>query len=244
MKTEQNKECTKNLVIPAGTTKIGDGAFRNCEEMESVVIPDGVREIGLCAFAGCNNLKTITFPKGIKKIWAGAFDEVNNLREINYAGSKEDWASFVKESGLDISIDSCVAKCTDGEMVLEGSTYFSYKEVKEDNYIVIPEGVTSIEGNEFSGSEYDYIESLTIPKSVKCIGANAFNRWLCEINYAGTKEEWNLINEEALSDYDFYSLVIKCKDGEIYLTGRSADSEENPEDYKRLVDESGVLNDF
>ena len=131
MKIEQHNKSAKNLVIPTGTTNIDDGAFRNYVELGGVVIPDGVREIGICAFAGCKNLKTITFPKSIKLIWAGAFDDVNNLREINYAGSKEEWASFVKETGLDITVDSCVVKCADGEIVLEGRIYCP-KEVTEE----------------------------------------------------------------------------------------------------------------
>ena len=133
MKIEQYNKSTKNLVIPTGTTNIDDGAFRNYVELGGVVIPDGVREIGICAFAGCKNLKTITFPKSIKLIWAGAFDDVNNLREINYAGSKEEWASFVKETGLDITVDSCVVKCADGEIVLEGRIYCP-KENSEEEY--------------------------------------------------------------------------------------------------------------
>ena len=131
MKEEQNDKCAKNLVVPAGTTSIDDGAFRNCVELESVVFPDEVREIGICAFAGCKNLKAITFPKNINKIWAGAFDDVNNLHEINYAGSKEEWTSFVKASGLDITTDSCGVKCTDGEIVREGRIYCP-KEMTEE----------------------------------------------------------------------------------------------------------------
>ena len=43
----------REVVIPEGYTKIGDGAFRYCASLEKVVIPDSVTEIGEGAFRGC-----------------------------------------------------------------------------------------------------------------------------------------------------------------------------------------------
>ena len=237
MKKDQYK-CIKDVILTTGIAEVKDNEFRDCLELESIVIPEGVTEIGWFAFAGCANLKSVTLPKSIRIIGIDAFDQ--SLQEINYAGTKEEW----NRANFDLFFDSCVVKCEDGEIVIEGSTCCSDKEIDEDKRIVIPEGITSIEADAFSGSEYGYIESITIPSSVKSIGENAFNRWLRVIHYAGTKEEWNLINEETLSEYDFYSLLIKCKNGEIYLNGRSASPEENPEDYKRLIDEYHLWNDF
>ncbi|MBR5045003.1 MAG: leucine-rich repeat protein, partial [Clostridia bacterium] len=44
------------VVIPAGVTSIGGGAFADCTELTSVVIGDNVEVIGTEAFANCSNL--------------------------------------------------------------------------------------------------------------------------------------------------------------------------------------------
>nr|WP_243154294.1 leucine-rich repeat domain-containing protein [Pseudoflavonifractor sp. 60] len=41
-----------SVTIPAGVTKIGDGAFSDCQSLTSVTIPVGVTEIGKDVFMG------------------------------------------------------------------------------------------------------------------------------------------------------------------------------------------------
>ncbi|MDR0791624.1 MAG: leucine-rich repeat protein [Methanomassiliicoccaceae archaeon] len=48
--------------IPFGITKIGDGAFKDAENLTSVTIPSSVKEIGADAFKGCTNLTVIAMP--------------------------------------------------------------------------------------------------------------------------------------------------------------------------------------
>ena len=55
MKTEQDNECVKNLVLPTGTTAIKDNEFRDCLDLERDVILEGVTEIGLFTFEDCAN---------------------------------------------------------------------------------------------------------------------------------------------------------------------------------------------
>ena len=47
-------------VIPSGVTKIGDGAFSGCIDLQSVTIPASVETIGAGAFSACSNLSEIT----------------------------------------------------------------------------------------------------------------------------------------------------------------------------------------
>lgn len=46
----------KNVTIPDGVTRIGDGAFSRCA-VESITIPDSVTSIGKWAFEGCTGLR-------------------------------------------------------------------------------------------------------------------------------------------------------------------------------------------
>ena len=48
-----NDVLVTNLVIPEGTTKIGNSAFCNCTSLTSITIPDSVTSIHYSAFSGC-----------------------------------------------------------------------------------------------------------------------------------------------------------------------------------------------
>ena len=45
-----------NVVIPAGVTSIGGGAFSDCTSLTSIEIPNSVKIIGSGAFRGCTSL--------------------------------------------------------------------------------------------------------------------------------------------------------------------------------------------
>ena len=49
----------KNTIIPSDVTRIGNNAFRACDELTSVTIPSGVTHIGDYAFLGCWGLTEI-----------------------------------------------------------------------------------------------------------------------------------------------------------------------------------------
>jgi len=60
--------------------KIGEGAFKDCENLLIVNIEEGVTEIQKEAFAGCTALQKINFPSTISNISATAFNNCpNNL---------------------------------------------------------------------------------------------------------------------------------------------------------------------
>ena len=58
----------KEVIIPAGTTKIGNYMFEGCTKLEKVVIPDSVTIIGAKAFYGCTSLKEINIPDTVVQI--------------------------------------------------------------------------------------------------------------------------------------------------------------------------------
>ena len=62
-----------DLVIPDGTTKIGNNVFFYNKQLKSVVIPNSVESIGYEAFYHCENLESITIGNGVKNIGYGAF---------------------------------------------------------------------------------------------------------------------------------------------------------------------------
>ena len=61
------------LEIPDGVEKIGNDAFRSCNNLESVKLPDSINIIGAYAFDYCTSLTSIKIPDGVNIIGAGAF---------------------------------------------------------------------------------------------------------------------------------------------------------------------------
>lgn len=69
-----------SVTIPAGVTKIGDNAFRECADITEVIFPDSVTEIGEYAFAYCKNLEKFYIPHNVKKIGHFAFAYCTGLK--------------------------------------------------------------------------------------------------------------------------------------------------------------------
>lgn len=72
----------KNTSIPNSVTKIGWGAFYDCDGLTSITIPNSVTEIGRGAFYDCNGLTNITIPNSVTEIGKGAFWGCTNLKTI------------------------------------------------------------------------------------------------------------------------------------------------------------------
>lgn len=124
---EADRDTVTEIVIPEGTTKIGDNAFSGCTALTSLTIPDGVTSIGdnafiACsvlspliipnsvesigeyAFSGCESLQALIIPEGVKSIGEGAFQRGVTLSSMTIPSS-------VTSIG-DIAFDGCPATCS------------------------------------------------------------------------------------------------------------------------------------
>ncbi len=75
-----------SVIIPDIVTAIGDGAFKDRDELIGVTIPDSVISIGDGAFEDCENLKSITIPDSVISIGDGAFYNCPSLESNEYEG--------------------------------------------------------------------------------------------------------------------------------------------------------------
>ena len=72
------------------SAKIGNAAFRWCDNLKSVVFWKDVDELGESAFEGCKNLEEIVFKSTLKKIGKKAFSTCYNIKRITIPVSVEE----------------------------------------------------------------------------------------------------------------------------------------------------------
>lgn len=77
-----NNERVTDIVIPEGTTRIGDYAFKGFSGITGVVIPDSVTSIGIYAFDSCECLRTVTLGLGITEIGDYLFTGCSSLSSL------------------------------------------------------------------------------------------------------------------------------------------------------------------
>lgn len=84
----------KNIVIPYGITKIGNGAFANANGLMKIKIPNTVKEIGHHAFFCCRNLRTIQIPTSVTKLCCFCFGHCKKLRSVKIPNSVTEIESY------------------------------------------------------------------------------------------------------------------------------------------------------
>ena len=92
----------KHLDLSEGIEEIGEGAFRECTDLESVLIPWTVRKIGREAFAGCTSLKDVYICEAAE-IQADVFRDCVSIQKffIPYGTLMIDQNAFRRCTGLE-----------------------------------------------------------------------------------------------------------------------------------------------
>jgi uncharacterized repeat protein (TIGR02543 family) len=193
--------CDGTVVIPAGVTRIGDGAFQG--PLTSITIPATVTSIGDYAFAGSyltsitfaqgsqltsigssafsstSALTSITIPATVISIGAYAFSYATALTSINIPASVTDIGiiAFANACSLtSITVDSGNQNYTSANGVLfnkAATTLIQYPLSKSDPSYSIPATVTSI-GEQAFAYPAAFLTSIAIPASVTSIEDAAF----------------------------------------------------------------------
>ena len=91
-----NGTLIKDLVIPAGVTRIGYVAFLNCSSLTSVTIPDSVTSIDDGAFYGCTSLTSVTIGEGVTSIGEEAFYGCSSLT-VHCFDTEKQWSEIIED---------------------------------------------------------------------------------------------------------------------------------------------------
>lgn len=153
------------VLIPEGTTRIGDQALAGCGGVEVAVIPAGVTNIGKAAFYGCAGLRSVAIPDTVASIGEGAFYGCCELGAVTIPAGVED---IGKEtfSGCR-SLKSMVIP--DTVTSIGDEAFYGCHGLEE---VIIPASVTNIGRKAFSGCWG--LKSIVVPDTVASIGEDAF----------------------------------------------------------------------
>ena len=171
------------ISIPNSVTKIGEGAFNSCSNLEKIIFEKSsqLEVIGESAFIDCTALEKIVIPSRVRTIGEDAFNGCKSLQQVIFevnSDSKE--INFEKSSQLEV-IDNCAfIHCTALKKIvipssvrIIGEGAFSGCKNLQQVIFAAKSKLTSI-GN---GAFYTCLNltEITIPQSVKQIGNDAFH---------------------------------------------------------------------
>jgi hypothetical protein len=143
----------ETIDIPDSVNAFGHESFRDCENLKSVVIPNGTKTISSWAFCNCLSLESVTLPDTLETIEQSAFWDCESLKQIDFPASLKTI-----------------------EHMAFGLPSYSTEIVGGLESIVLPEGLTRIEGGDGYGAfQNTQITSITIPGSLEKVEENAFN---------------------------------------------------------------------
>ena len=210
--------------IPKSVTSIGDSAFAR-SGLKNVVIPASVTDFGDDIFSDCNELQYVTFSNGITKVltkdgrW---FSRCKKLKKITIPKSlgNIDFGRICREcyslEMIEIDSDNQAYLAIDGIVYDKSRTKVLYCPQGFKGELIIPDGITSIEGGAFLGCSK--LEAISIPESVTTIESHAFeNSGLKSVVIPGSVET---IEESVFSCCTELKKVI-IKDG-VETIGRLA----------------------
>ena len=196
-----------SVVIPDSVRKIGGKAFLGCNIDElshpCLKIKNGFAIKGKKVLYRTTQSNSFIIPEGVKEIDKDVLDGYNYPESVEFSGTVAQWEAIVGKWYLLEHASEKNVKCADGVwqlpvMLVENGSLKQCTD-KSATSVTIPDGVTEIAHNAFSGCES--LKSLEIPSGVTKIGAYSFCESLSSISLPSSITE---IDKEA------FFFVGKC----------------------------------
>lgn len=213
-----------SIQLPSSLKEIGQSAFSHCKT-KNLVIPEGVQKIGNDAFAYNSSLTLLSLPSSATSIGTGIVSGCTSLTQLSISEQNTkytvvDNSLFTKDHTELICSNPAAAgiyTVPNGTTKIAASA-FSRSKVEG---IILPDGVTSIDGDAFSWCSN--LQAIYIPQSVATFGKS--DGLLGTILYEGSKWQWNAINNG----------VAPVLDGYLRPNAHSSDVSRMIEDYHQRM---------
>ena len=174
--------------VPAGTEKIGDGAFSGARGLTAVTLPAGVSEIGAWAFPGCDALAGLTLPESLRTIGESAFSGCGALTELALPQGLEEigtkafsgcgaLAGLTLPEGLRAIGESAFSGCGAlTELVfpqgLEEIGASAFSQCRALTRALLPDGLETV--GEYAFVSCSKLKTVSLPGTLRSLGAYAF----------------------------------------------------------------------
>ena len=234
----------KSVSFPDSITSIRDYAFSDCGLFTSLIIPDNIKSIGFQAFYNCSSLTNVIISDSVTSIDGNVFIGCVSLTSITVESSNKNFKSIdgnlYSKDGKTLLLYA-IGKTAKSFTIPNSVTSIgnsAFRDCSSLTSIIIPDSVTSIGDYAFSdcGSLISLIipdnitsigfrvfynccslTSITIPDNITSIGGSAFEncRSLKDINFNGTKNQWNAIEKSNSWNDTTGDYTVHCTDGDI-----------------------------
>jgi len=174
-----------SIIVPAGVTSIGNGAFQGCTGLTSITIPTNVTSIGSSAFYQCTNLTAITIPAGVTTIGANTFLQCRSLTTINIPANVTSIGNlaFYYCTGI-----KTITFAAGSQLQTIGNRAFD--ECTGLTELTFPTSLRTI--GQYAFWDCTGIASIIIPTSITTISYAAFDGWrntqIINVGYASQSE--------------------------------------------------------
>lgn len=213
----------ETITLPETLTTLGYRTFFDCKSLKEIKIPELVTVIPGDCFLGCSSMVSVTLPDGITHIEDRAFYECNALTNVKLPASLTflGYESFCNCLSLTLTSPILPESLT----TMKGRVFHNDHSIKELVFpaglseiaeetcwnchalerVVISEGTTKIGTSAFKATHALTEASITLPSTMKVIGAAAFE------NAGITSLSFLPDGVETIEGYAFMGCPIKDK---------------------------------
>lgn len=194
-------DSVREIICSPGIARIGNCAFRMCENLERLVLPESVDTYDSSWVRGCGKLSDLTLPGMLERVTQKVFD-VGNIRRLEVGFATKEFAPgmFAKSvlEHFEISAQNPYIR-TDGQAVYSRTGERFCVLVLPCEHYAVHDGCEVIEKKAFAN--HSELVSVELPQTIVVLGDYAFS-------YSGLERFVAPRDLRSIGDYAFF----RCHD--------------------------------